>query len=1806
MKSLRRFVNDARRHKGLALIIVLSMLALATIVILAFLSVADTEHKGTMTYSASQTARRYADTAVNIVIGQIRAGSDQDPMAGRETHATQPGAVRKYADNGAFLAGYKLFSDSEMIYTSTGSGVGTGSITDERNFLLNSEPPGDWNKGNNLVRYVDINEPVVKGVVNAEGEAGSAQVYFPVLDPRAAFDMDPSGGAPIPAEGFTYETTTALKGADISGKSDAEGEASKISPITKPTSTTPPDTLRLAMPVQWLYMLKDGTLGTLDSSMAFQSSGSSLPSEETPIVGRIAFWTDDETCKVNINTASEPTYQGQPTYYHERDHRWADYPAARSEYQRFPGHPATVALSSVLYPNPFLVSSRNLDTYEQRAGGTALDHMRNVKNRIYEVAPRINSGGSDSGTKLFAADDFSGRNGGVSDNVELTAALNERLYASVDELFFSQLSTGGVRTLTNTDIGVGSLFSKQTLERASGFLTAQSRASEISMLGLPRITMWPVHVSTAKRTSFDNFIIYCSTLGNGGFSSINLASSNSYIFQRETARNAKHDVGLERNAKLLGMLDQILSIAKFPAETVNGGNGNTFKTKLRNGNGFDNYRQVIVEMFDYIRSTNLQDSYLIPNARASWPAVSVNWGENQASTVGNIYDDRDRLEPSFKTYTTGVAKNLGNPNVPFADVSLPGHGQVTPSVWNVGGQNYRGFGRSISISEIGLQFICTADGQPDMYSWRHLDETKEDGKTVGYKIKDVEYITEVISNVKQPKSSSRFGDVSLPGLDDLAITGVISGGRTALMVQDNKHENLGNNFLIEHEEPIGFRGEGAQGADRVAGFDKILDAAEENWYDPKTNDEPSANKVTPGMIKRRYYSNFPPISEGEARQYAIDNYGCEGGALTTANRGKHWSFHPGIKPENWNYTLDRDAPPLGPNPQNPIHEKRVQAMLHLEFFCPSVGYTEITPEFAVVMSGEELRSIQVDGRPIFPNARVVLKSARPIYEVDGTPQVGGYASFRRVAGSRGLPIRGDMPEDSLYVGSASSAIHGGLMNLDLVSNFFTVKSDSPLNFESGKIRIDLYDSHDTTGREPMQTIYFKLPKGQSPVPDLIVQPSHLEYWVRTDQTICQHPTVQAPHWWAFHKGGALGRVGVNPPSPGFPPVWPGRLADPNEYAGAPYGQRLVVNGDTARNENLTRQRVPGSRALIYGKEASTNLNGPYEDVLRIDNAENDPDKLRFTRIAYDASFNKMKVHYGSDVVRTLQPGHGDARLIFAKTVVQDTDWSPHALYNSERAFLAHNFSSYGAGTEPGFDRTGDVTVQAPDPTKRPLPETVSVGDNLVPDAPYSGRNNTAENGTTGSLSPAFLAQRYYDFDDSDPGGRSGTFVNKPDEGNYAVGDFTSNGWPSPVEWRASYFRANGFAANFAPGSRSFFTPNRMVTSPVMMGSLPSRLHSANMKSPDATSGGNGAWTNLLFRPHVRITNSGGARHPGQVTPPDHYLLDLFWMPVVEPYAISEPLSTAGKVNMNYQMMPFTHIRRATALHAVMKGELFAALPNVDHSRARNVRQNFGPQGKTAPTFHDETKNSQGNAMRWYRSIAIDRLNNESGAADNAWWNTPVNQRVQATLRQFEERFNFTDNASGTGASGIGGERAGLPSSFRAGLFRSSSQICEVHLIPSRVSVTGSSPANGLSPAVTDTTENIRATDLNSYGDRETAMVKFWSSHCSTGDNTRERPYANLYAKLTTRSNTFRVHVRAQTLKKAVRGPDVDIFNPAEDQVTGEFRGSFLIERYIDMSDLQEAGTKADFTQGNPLDDSAHPPLDSYYRFRVLESKRFAP
>jgi uncharacterized protein (TIGR02600 family) len=273
------------------------------------------------------------------------------------------------------------------------------------------------------------------------------------------------------------------------------------------------------------------------------------------------------------------------------------------------------------------------------------------------------------------------------------------------------------------------------------------------------------------------------------------------------------------------------------------------------------------------------------------------------------------------------------------------------------------------------------------------------------------------------------------------------------------------------------------------------------------------------------------------------------------------------------------------------------------------------------------------------------------------------------------------------------------------------------------------------------------------------------------------------------------------------------------------------------------------------------------------------------------------------------------------------------------------------------------------------------------------------------------------------------------------------------------------------------------------------------------------WQTLLFRPDPDGTALAPGSHPGAKSPKDHLLLDLFSMPVVEPYAISDPFSTAGKVNMNYQIVPFTYISRETAIDAVLRSEQILAVPSSD---AKNY--------KNGPTANPN------------RRYLLDLTDNNG------------------TLVGFQNMFN-TGATDGTGTM-AGGD-----------IFRSASQICDVWLVPQGQSYAG--------------------------------MQAFWkdpSLASLTGDNSRERPYANLYARLTTKSNTYTVHYRVQTLKK-LKTTGVTQWVEGTDLITGEYRGSSTLERYLDTSNTNIP----DYATA-----SSPPSLDSYYKFRVVETKQFAP
>ena len=465
-----------RRQRAIALITVLSVLAIMTIMAVAMLTLSMNETKSANKYADGEKASALADTAVNLVMGQIWDATTQAAGGARTIWASQPGAIREYAINGAFQNGYKLYSTDTMV------------VGGAENAMITDVPAPEW--ASLPGKWVDLNEPIIRPSVDA---TTVNDVIFPIIDPRAYVQSQVGdGGMPnagsLNVEGFFYQQTL-------------PGVQAATSPIDA--------NARLPMPVQWLYLLKDGTVGWVTaggggSTYQFQSSAAGgQPSEENPIVGRIAFWTDDESCKVNINTAGEPTPWSLPVTFHQRDYQFAMFPPTRFEYQRYPGHPATVALSSVLFPYA------DLDTYLRTPGQIA--NIVALKERIYDVMPKINNGGSVAGTIPFWTQADPQYAGALRlQRVDIAQSVNERLYASVDEMIFSQTVSNGFRQSQNSKAGALPLFGldgrsfvdngvqnqvipeNRAMDRLRFFLTAHSRAPEINIHGGPRVAIWPI------------------------------------------------------------------------------------------------------------------------------------------------------------------------------------------------------------------------------------------------------------------------------------------------------------------------------------------------------------------------------------------------------------------------------------------------------------------------------------------------------------------------------------------------------------------------------------------------------------------------------------------------------------------------------------------------------------------------------------------------------------------------------------------------------------------------------------------------------------------------------------------------------------------------------------------------------------------------------------------------------------------------------------------------------------------------------------------------------------------------------------------------------------------------------------------------------------------------------------------------------------------------------------------------------------------------------------------------------------------
>ena len=327
---------------------------------------------------------------------------------------------------------------------------------------------------------------------------------------------------------------------------DLNTPAQAVYPIFDPAATNTVQGLSAdspngaQMPVAWLYQLQDGTLGPAGNATA-----------ANPIVARIAFWTDDETCKININTAGVGDGWNTPRANSPGDIAAATNQPAQGEFSAYPGHPATTSLNVVF-------GSGNAPSAAQAQQWLGL-------------TPRYAWGGSQFGTASTTPN-------------QTVPAKTGHLYASPDELLFACASTNSAPRTANA-------ITPSQLETARFVLTAHSVAPETTLLGEPRVAIWPVADSIANLTATDFAITNAATVG-----------IRDYFFLRNSATNSADDFTTNSPANPPAAASNL----QLFSELVNRGTNNlpgcsaTFAQKYPGAE----WTQLMLEIADYIHALN--------------------------------------------------------------------------------------------------------------------------------------------------------------------------------------------------------------------------------------------------------------------------------------------------------------------------------------------------------------------------------------------------------------------------------------------------------------------------------------------------------------------------------------------------------------------------------------------------------------------------------------------------------------------------------------------------------------------------------------------------------------------------------------------------------------------------------------------------------------------------------------------------------------------------------------------------------------------------------------------------------------------------------------------------------------------------------------------------------------------------------------------------------------------------------------------------------------------------------------------------
>lgn len=500
-------------QSGAALIVTLTLLLLITGLAISLFMTANTELQSASQFKNSQGLTELSDICVNLVMGQIKDATTTNAAAApanRSTWASQPGMIRTYGSSTNAAMSYKLYSWSDPRV----SGEDTTSV------------PSDW--FSTPAQYTDLNSPIPSSTAPSD----TSRYRYPIAYPPTTGSAAPLG----------YTVSGAPVGA-VSGESF---------------------TNQVPMPVQWLYVLKDGTM-VYPTSASGNNATISGASAANPIVARVAYWTDDETSKVNINTAAGGEYWAPPVQKTRLQYTNSVWQPTRWEFQRYPGHPARTDLQAVF---PDL-----------------------TRQQLWAFTPRV----SDNGATPVSA---------MTTQPSSVAYDSDRLLASVGEARFSSTNfSGGNRTDFTTSWS-------GRIETNKFLITSSSRAPETTLYGTPRISIWPLNsnTSTNYRTTLDSLFAFCSTIQN---------TNRPYYFVHSTATNVAGDVSNPINTAMFTYLDSLSGCSAIP------GIGSVSLASKYSPAGRD---QLVTQFYDAIRCVNKYDAQIrSPDGVTVKPGFSWSW-----------------------------------------------------------------------------------------------------------------------------------------------------------------------------------------------------------------------------------------------------------------------------------------------------------------------------------------------------------------------------------------------------------------------------------------------------------------------------------------------------------------------------------------------------------------------------------------------------------------------------------------------------------------------------------------------------------------------------------------------------------------------------------------------------------------------------------------------------------------------------------------------------------------------------------------------------------------------------------------------------------------------------------------------------------------------------------------------------------------------------------------------------------------------------------------------------------------------------